>query len=425
MGIYSRFKNEIKNWIFVFFIFTMLVGHVITFNNQRIFGVVVTLQRILVLIVTIYFFRQIVQRNLGYLDKSRNRLMVYFFAFWFIWGMVLLVINPHIPMKSGLLELSNIYIGFLFVITLSAVMKDEKHHRIFIYTIKTIGIFFLILATIEFVTRYHLSVSRLGPGSEFIAATGIFYNENDFSTVLALFIPFYCVNIKNSIIEKFMNVFIVSYTYYIIYVNDSWIVLVAVTFGLILQIWIRGHRKLVFLLLGTGIVFSLIMCKVTGTGFSVIEAQISTMKLGYGSLYNRLITNYNSIIIASKTYFLGLGPEGFTSYMQNSDMDGLLNPHNLWLEILTQYGLFISLVYVGLLLRSFISLVRIYRSNSDEILLIPITLYAIYAVVSVSSSNFLESIYQWFPLAFGFALQIYYELKDERVLPYSIKKRLI
>lgn len=146
------------------------------------------------------------------------------------------------------------------------------------------------------------------------------------------------------------------------------------------------------------------------------------MKLGSGSLYNRLITNYNSIIIALKTYFLGLGPEGFTSYMQNSNMDGLLNPHNLWLEILTQYGLLIFLVYVGLLTRNFYNLLRIYRSNLDEVLLIPITMYIIYAIVSISSSNFLESIYQWLPLAFGYALEFYYKFKNERILSYSIKR---
>lgn len=258
MGIYRRYKNELRNWGFVFFIFTMLVGHVITFNNQRIFGVVITLQRILVLLVTIYIFKSIVQGSLDYHFQSRNRLMVYFFVFWIVWGMILLVMNPYSTMRSGLLELSNIYIGFFFVITLSAIMRNEKHLHLFIYTIKVIGIFFLILATVEIVTRYHLPVSRLRPGRKFIAATGIFYNENDFSTALALFIPFYCVKIRNNIIENFMNLFIVLYTYYIIYVNDSWIVLAAVTIGLILQVWIRGYRKQVLFYWGLGLCFHLL-----------------------------------------------------------------------------------------------------------------------------------------------------------------------
>lgn len=400
-------EDKLNSVLLVVILATMLLGHIVTFGGYRVMGVVITLQRLMVLITAFVILYRIFYKKQQLIVHKNQKLIIFIFILWMIIGLILLILNPLSSMSKGILELSNIAIGGLFILLLIARINQENDVHILYTTLKIIGIFFIALAIFELFTRYHLPTSRLKVGSKFMAATGIFYNENDFSTALALLTPFYLINRKNSIVNKLSGAFLLLLTFWLIYKNDSWIVLVFLFIGLILQQWINGRQKFVMISLATLLLTVIFYRLFTGSGFSVLDAQISSMKVGSGSLYNRLVTYKNSFLIAKDTYFLGLGPNGFASFIVHNKMDGLVNPHNLWLEILSQYGIIIFVAHLGLVIRNFKALLKIFKRTKNDIYLVPLTIYIIYIGASISSSNFLESIYQWLPLAIGYALEQY------------------
>jgi len=132
-------------------------------------------------------------------------------------------------------------------------------------------------------------------------------------------------------------------------------------------------------------------------------------ELGEGSVAIRINLAWNGLAFLYRTVGFGVGVGNAEYWMANHafyDTAGILNPHNWWLEILINYGIFI---FAGYLI-FFISLVRqpwrIWkRTDQSGNRIIPGALLVAlvgFSVASIGSSSIMALTPQW--LLFAFAL---------------------
>jgi O-antigen ligase len=88
---------------------------------------------------------------------------------------------------------------------------------------------------------------------------------------------------------------------------------------------------------------------------------------GTGSTFIRINLYLNSLYTTFQSFMLGVGPGNY-QYNINPmfNTQGIINPHNWWLEILTNYGLLVFFGYCCFFLYMLVKLFKIYRENNDK-----------------------------------------------------------
>ena len=121
---------------------------------------------------------------------------------------------------------------------------------------------------------------------------------------------------------------------------------------------------------------------------------------GHGSLHSRMILYRNAILAGWRSGFLGLGPGGFsTFYAENPEDTDLINPHSLLMEILSQYGLVILVLFLGLLIYLIRRMIRMYHGYEQENLRewgrMGVIWIVAYLITSFASSTYLPNSFHW------------------------------
>src|SRR5690606_12671218 len=82
---------------------------------------------------------------------------------------------------------------------------------------------------------------------------------------------------------------------------------------------------------------------------------------------NLILTGINSIL---DTFLFGVGAGNFQFHVNGSyDTNGIVNPHNWWLEVSTNYGVDVFVFYLAFLIFLFRKLWQIYKQNNEASLL--------------------------------------------------------
>ncbi|RKJ02767.1 O-antigen ligase domain-containing protein [bacterium D16-54] len=341
---------------------------------------------------------------------------------WIAYGLLLLFFSPYVNKHDGLVELLAIINGSvcMYIYFNSNVgLKEIDKIAGWIYMILNL---FIIFGIIEIHTGFHLPTSIFndekmaeslltGKLSRYYT-TGAMYGENDFSSFLTCLLPIalYKKNWRLLSIFSFMGVM------YINYVNDANICDIAIMAGFLFYLLFlmendKSRRHLirfvfggVFLLLTYWIVINFDSLKNIVKLLKVIEAQTNNYKNGDGSLWFRIMIYRDSVIASLKTGFIGIGPAAFSNYFTiHPSISTLTNPHNLYLEILVQYGLGILMAFIVLIANMIIQLRRLYIKNRQKQdsgrYLAMIEMLIVYSFACIASSSFLGYAYQWFELA--------------------------
>lgn len=92
-------------------------------------------------------------------------------------------------------------------------------------------------------------------------------------------------------------------------------------------------------------------------------SQIETAIEGYGTIHIRLWLMKAGLDFFSQHPLIGCGPGGFARLMRRNleyytETRGNVNPHNVYIEVLAQYGIIIFLLYMGLLVRMLVQAIR-------------------------------------------------------------------
>ena len=264
--------------------------------------------------------------------------------------------------------------------------------------------FSIPIAFIEIFFDYHLPISVLksdeiagGIGESRRSASVTFGNYNAYNVILVYTLPFISawLLIRKRFWAQFFGWFIILLLFFIVVTNASRgsLVCISVTFIVFLFHYLKsGIRGRYFFVSALSVVVAFIVIKYADAIFTLIAYRFSEFGVQDN---NRSALIYNSIELFFKSYCLGVGTGNFQSAMSYYSNLPIIAPHNFFLEIAVQYGLFI---FIGFL----ILLVRLYKRTTKEknrpFRFIVFISLLIYPLASVINSGYIEGISIWVQL---------------------------
>ena len=147
---------------------------------------------------------------------------------------------------------------------------------------------------------------------------------------------------------------------------------------------------------------------------ATFDAQLANMESGGGSLLYRINTYTISITETfTQSKGLGLGAGSFVNYFAaNAESRKMMsNPHSLWVEIFSQYGIVIFVLVIAAFLFVFIELFRLMKRTDRHIPVMIMAMGICLIIACFAPSNFLGNSYYW--IIFGLALGVITETKTK------------
>ena len=392
------------------------------------------------------------------------------FAIWIIYGTVQLFTIDGLSITTGIKELFEICLGYAIVISIFIVVARGVNDKIVINTIKTIYIAIALFAVMEIALGYHLPTSIYADTTKtsilsttdhnITNATVIFYNPNDLAAFMAIFAPIFFYS--RNLIERIINLIVIVITLSVLRLNDAWIAIFAVIISLVLFVAIcviniirkkihsNGKLKydvcIALFSVVAGYVFGykliLVFRKcvhnifdrlginlgvVEDTNISVsgisdtIDAQLIS---GTGNSGSSRIDTYIDMVRDTfvDSHGLGFGPDGYTHYVKtNMGPDILVNPHCLWLEILSQYGVIIFGIIIIAIVYLYIALLKIFIKHKSVMALLLFLIDTSFVFAVFGPSTFLGYGYSWIIIGLSAGYVAKYKLKDQNRVGATVK----
>ncbi|NLJ70254.1 MAG: hypothetical protein GX328_02160 [Clostridiaceae bacterium] len=436
-----------------------VLGH-ISITTIKLFGITLTPYRVFIPLIFFYFLFMNLKNGwsefLLNLKRKYGKYNVFFvitFLAFMIYGLILLFLAPMVDKRAGLFELINIGLGFLMIINIFEISFIEGGLKLWLKILKIVFFIILSLGFIEIIMGFHLPFSRYSDPEilryfslqEKIIniATGLYYNENDYSAFIVLFSPIVLFKVnKKCRLLNFLGLTLISI---VVSLNDSWICIIALLIGILFWVFLEKFSlKKIVLYLGNIIISHTIISsllarfinklndyrykkakigldqsrkfrpkKVVGA-IEKVQQQFDAANSKMGSLHQRTNTYLSSSLeMFTQTYGLGFGPGSFGNVIKQMDQPNLLlNPHCLWIEILVQYGLIIFVLFVLFILSLFVHIIKKYREKPHSLLSFVLTMDLVFVFVAFSSSSWLNSPLIWIPIG----LSLIMTRKDINVL---------
>lgn len=441
--------------------FCIIFGGIINSGSFRVFGIVLTLYRLSIPLLTIIFISKRLQRKEWKMSLLSKNFILYcgMMIFWIFYGGLLLFVSPYAPLHDGLKELIDLSMGLLSIYCIVECCSTIENVHYFMKILKVIALILICFSIFEVFTGIHFPTSEYGNyqsfknlGSVFLVGistkqlfpiTTIFYGINDYSVLIAVLFPLFYVEKGQTARRKSANIIMMFLIILILTFNDANICLIGIVVATAFRIIFKHYRKNSILTLG-GIVFTQqlttsLVAKVvlaikgglhhlhlvdmqsqsikdtmlhmgkdainkTSNLSEVVSSQVHNANAGAGSLWYRMMLALDSLEMWVKSHLLGVGPSGFTSYLKkNGSRTYLTNPHNWWLEILSQYGILVFLAYLASMVYIFYKNLKDYLFRRDEKQLQFLCMCVIFAIGCIAPSSFLGYSYQWILPALGIA----------------------
>lgn len=379
------------------------------------FGFTWTVYRAAVFLALFFVVAGAVPIRIG--DHSLLHKWILFMLFWLCYGFALLFLGRYSDRHNGLLELLSVFGGAVVFYVMRHILADTKNRKTAITLIYWMLNLMILIGLIEIAAGKHLSTSGFNdPGSSLYElvnrrqATGLMYNMNDFSAMITCMCPvllYRGLGFKRA--PTMLGVLLINLA------NDATTctlsILVFVGFYFLI---IMGGRKrsavvykMIFWFLFIAALAFVVFFpheSIGGIGFfGALSRQISNFRSGSGSLYHRVLIYGETIRAWLSTGMLGMGPAGFSRYFSlYQSQTGLVNPHSLLFEILSQYGILVTGGFVFMLIRSYFAGRELYRAKDkleQSAGLILMAYVIVYFFASFAPSSFIKYPYQWLLLS--------------------------
>lgn len=383
-----------------------------------------TFYRIAILICMVLYLQMPKKESLFSLDDNYCK-WIMLMAIWVLYGTILLNVSEYSNFHSGFVELLSVFNGLICIAILGYSVRTKEDLDMLLEVVAWICIALTLFGLFEIETGFHPGFSEYNDNSvlkwDYLpkgkGATGNFYSVNDFSTFLACLSPTLLFG------KKYRPVKLAGFigVIYIAHVNDANICILAIAMALaVYAVVVKDYhmldekiiKALIFsvLSIATIVLFlNVTLLSEHSALFDVINTQIKNIELGRGSLWMRLTLYKESLIAAWDSMLFGLGPASFTNYFTaHRSVTNLVNPHNLYLEILTEYGLIIATGFVillfGMIHRVGKNAVSCTDEKLKEMMVIGYVMLIIYSIVCISPSTFIGYAWQWVVIAIGIVL---------------------
>lgn len=366
--------------------------------------------RILIMALLIFVSLIFLKNKKIYISHIKVKNYLYFLFIWFVYAIFSL--GWAKTKIEAVREIVFLVFGFSIVFLVVYFFR-KLHNYKWLYKIWILVlVFMIILGFWEVITGNHLAGSKLNTSSKYIP-TGVFYNQNNFATYLALSIPFLLSLIKyKDSYKKIIGIILLFSTLYLIILTGSRANYLAVILGII--IWflfnlnIKNKVKYIFITIAIGIIFSSFFPEQFINILNEIKFQISSIFTNYfkfstgerlGSIGVRINLIKNSLNLLIESFGFGVGAGNVEYYLK-------ANIHNWWFEILTNYGIFIFagyvLFYLGIIKELF-KINKVFKKNSFELMISDtlLTAMVMFFLASISPSSILAFKPQWLLFAFS------------------------
>lgn len=441
------------------FVFSVIMGNVISNDEIRFCGMVLSVYRVVIPSYFIYFlWRRIKYKSLNKVFSNRMLILyMLLMGLWIVWGVILIFISPYSQLREALKDILSLILAMLSIYSFWELCDTEKVLDWMFKCIRIICFLLCIWALIEILFGIYLPFSqhywfdivnkehryavflRGLKEKRIYRATTCFYNGNDLSSFLAIFLPLFYICKENTIKTSVIREIIFGLIIFIICVNDSNIALIGITLSLVIY-FIFGERKCASKLLAIllfiqtigakliiaviifiksnlpievplvakryGAVMDMTMLDRVYNVMEVMETQVANAMGGSAnSLMCRWQITLTSLRMTLKSKLMGIGPSGFSNYIvQNEPNSKLVNPHNWWLEILSQYGIIVFIAYLFVMANIFFQVCKLYKNTKNNAILLYLCMCVVFCLACIAPSSYLNYSYQWILPAIGLSL---------------------
>jgi len=320
-----------------------------------------------------------------------------------------------------------------FIFFFSFYLKEEKEMVKIYRIIFLILVGFSLLGVIETLTGWHLRTSVVGTYNQAYKLnrpSAVFWNPNDFSTYLSLYLPFTLglMKYKKGLFNKIIGCLLYCSGLYLVILAESRANVLAILLGLLVFLvlnWKSESKKtmktlVILLLIGIVIIGLLVSLDPelpfwvkTKTVFAQIYGLPQELKEDRGSAYVRGRLIIYGLRELGRHYLMGVGVGNAEQHMAKygEDLGGIVNLHNWWLEVLVNYGLIIFLAYLHFYLSLVKDLLKVIRNSGilrlkmmAEVLTVSL---ASFSIACIGPSSLLPQRYMWFLFALALAVLNY------------------
>jgi len=400
-----RITYNWKNILLGLLALALLCGEAIGTKNIRFAGVVLTGYRVFIISNTIVCIFILIKRKI-----SVNYLFFFYMSygfFWIVYTMFQIFTTENLLIINSIKIIFSLVLGFLSIFCINVLIDNYKLKEKFVFYMTIITYVLILIGIIEIITGHHLPISRLNDlqalerekelwniniEEKFYIATGSCYNENDFSSIIAMMIPVFFIITKSNL-QKLIAVFMSFLGITIILINGSLIPLIALLAGVSFYLFLRNNKlfKLFF-------TFSIIILLLYISCSGILETILNT-----SSFARRNILYKESFKLALKFGKSGLGPSGFQTYFLSHPNNSLVSdPHNLIFELWVQYGIITLVVFILSFIFIYNSVFKSYSTEKKKETLFILVLLLMYWIISFSSSSFLDKALAYWPIGLAF-----------------------
>ncbi|MBS4206749.1 O-antigen ligase family protein [Bacillus sp. FJAT-50079] len=355
------------NKAFIYVILFLLIFMDPFIFNFAVGPIHLTLLRLIIFLISIpILYQYIVKRNFNNLAAIKSPII--FFAIWFIYGFASLAwaTDKIVAVK----ELYYFFIFLLLILILINLLDDEKMIKVMDRSFWGIGVITIFICLMEIFTGFHLGTSRyvievMRTEEIHYIATAFFYNENDLSLFLVMIAPFYYLKIfgERKLYLKIINAFVMSLLFYVIIINGSRVAILAIFIQTAALLYIK-FKPTFYRIIRSSILFLPVFIVFIFLNIDKITPLIAIYN-GYGSNFVRLNLYLNGLYSVYQSFMLGVGPGNFEKNIFPMFItNGIVNPHNWWIELLTNYGFLVFSGYLLFFIYHLKKLFKIYKEKN-------------------------------------------------------------
>jgi len=358
-----------------------------------------------------------------------------FLVFWLFYAIfsVLWALDRMAAVK----QIVFLFMGVSVIFFVVYFLRNEKDlwdlYRIWLFVVVVL----LPIGLWEVWTGKHLKVSNLyGYQPESIVRqykvfmpSTVFYNPNDFAFFLVLSIPFVFMWIKYTKKKPLQIIggillLIMIYLLLMTYSRASYIaIILELVFFFVFLLKFKHKIRFITAIVGGSLPVIVLYYQQIKQFVDLFIEQIFSLTSKYslttGSVFVRINLIKNALFFLWKTAGFGVGAGNVEYWMRNFSLyntRGILNLHNWWIEILTNYGVVIFVGYVIFYLSLLRGLYKIYinEREADIRMISGALLLSLvgFSIASISSSSIMSLRPQWFLFAFALAFVNYEKTKD-------------
>ncbi len=350
-----------------------------------------------------------------------------FFLVWLAWAVFSLLWAGNFP--DGLRNLWYLFSGLSLIGFTVFYMHKEEDLKAPLYILVAILLIIMGVGIWEYKTGLHLKTAGLIPdaGSISKAPRGVFKNQNDMATYLALYLPFLFISAKYLLIRlktllPGLGLLACAGTGIFLIINSgSRANLVAVALSLVAAVIIyliqgkwKAFRNVLVMAAALAVLYPVLASTHPALAyqlkrqFRIARHHLVSLEHVAGENSARMILSRNAFQELHKHSLLGVGAGNAEEHMKvyRTETFQILAMHNWWLEILVNYGIFIFVLYVVFTGRLLVQLYPVAVRAGPGVLKVvaesALVGLAGFPIAAVSSSSLAYSRVMW--IFFGFAL---------------------